>query len=232
MDKFSNNIHLRETETRKLGYTEEFKNWIHEHPGAINIFKELSEYIIGKNGSPLFSKNPVLFDEAEATILVDYFWEDKRFIYLKLKIDNETFFIKSEGIPFRGKGFEEFRNTHEVKEKLKGIKARVIDYQLGYEDVHGKSYFISRWDDNIISMRDTEFLLRKEIKQNESLQTPEGYKRADEIEDKLKSLEQRVAELKNILKDYHDLGDTNIFYDQQNDEMVLLDLFKRPQNLY
>lgn len=228
MERSPNKIHTRETETKKLGYTQDFKDWMREYPQGIKFFKELSQKIYEE---PAMSGREFEYEGAEVAVIKDYYWNSDRYLYLKIKFEGEVFFVKSEGIPSRGKGHTEFVNAVEVEEKLKGLKARVIHYQLGYEDSHNRSYFVSKWDENIRDMREVKNSLEDDILRNEALDTSEGYARADEIEKLLESLQNRVSEIRALLPEYHDLTEMNIFYDSTTDEIVLLDLFKTSQNI-
>lgn len=218
-------ITTTETENRQLGYSEDFKEWIREHPGAIALFKELSVKIKDKE-KPVKVGEVVDHEGVRATILKNYVWDDKRFIYFKLEIAGKTFFVKSEGVPHRGKGFTEFINSVEAQERLKDFKARTIRYKLGYQDSNRESFFVSEWENDIMPVDEYEGRLGLQSR------STEDESEARELESKLRDLNKRLEEIRDLLKDFHDLEDYNIFYDPNTDEIVLMDLFKTPQDLY
>lgn len=218
-------ITTTETENRQLGYSEDFKEWIREHPGVIALFKELSNKI-KESSKPIKNWETLEHEGIKANVLKDYIWDGKRFLYLKVEVDGKKFFVKSEGVPHRGKGFTEFINSAEVQDRLKDLKARTIRYKLGYQDSKRGSFFVSEWENNIMPVSAYKDRINLQLK------SIEDESEARELESKLSNLEKRLEEIRDLLKDFHDLEDYNIFYDPNTDEVVLMDLFKTSQDLY
>lgn len=139
-------IHKHETARRQLGYTPSFKEFIHENPGIIKSLNNITSYFTNE----LVVHNGDVFQEGglTATIVKTRIFEDKPFFYFKIDNGTQAFFVKSEGAPARGKGYEELLNTAKVRERIKDIPGvDVVDFELGYQDNKKGSYFVSEWKD-------------------------------------------------------------------------------------
>jgi len=201
---------------KSLAYTKDFKEWIKSHLGVIAVFKKLSKELI-EVPNPEVNLLGKVFQEGPitATVIKAYTWDKKTWIYFKLEIDGETFFVKSEGVPYRGKGYEEFKNTQRVIDRLKEVEGvEVVNPQLGYQDKSGRTYFISKWVDLP--------LLKNYIK---------NLQKEDSDSEEYLKLRDRVRSIQGMLPEFHDIADWNMFYDKNTGKIILFDLFTTPQDL-
>ena len=116
MKKFEGkNFVTRETETRKLGYAQEFKDWIKQNPGVIKRFLEALNS--GEIDRTLSTNKP--FRIGDATITLAELYPNRRGPRFKLRLGDKAFFIKIEKkVPDNLKfqyGYEEFLSTQKAK---------------------------------------------------------------------------------------------------------------------
>ncbi len=208
-------IHQLETENKGLAYTAEFKDFIHQNPGVIKSFNDLRGQL---DDMPIEDvKNGYFFqnNDLAATIVKAYIWAGQRFYYFKVEIGSQSFFVKSEGIPRRGKGYEEFSNLAKIKERIKDLPwAEVVDFQLGYQDNKSRSYFVSKW---LNLPRLVEYM-----------KTLSSKKDSDEVSEIMK----KEWDLQRLLPEFHDVMPYNMFYDPKKKKIYLFDVFINDQSIY
>ena len=213
----------RETETRKLGYAQEFKDWIKQNPGIIKRFlKALNSGEISK----AFSANKP-FQIGDITITSAELYFRIRGSRIKLKLGDKTFFIKIEKkISKHSKyqhGYEEFLSTQKAIELLEEIpNVEVCDFQLGYQD-DKFSIFVSSWID---FLRLDVYIDQLKIKAAKS--EPGAEEELKTLITTLKKicqiLEPSVLEKNRKTERYIDVREGNMFYDPQTKKIILFDL--------
>jgi len=238
----------KESEHRKIAYTEEFRNLIREYPGIIRRIREIlrSQELVNSEVGDVFE-----FDERFNGKVTRIKLEVKKnlkdgsmtFYYLKLDVDGGSFFIKSEFWPSRGKGYDEFVNTQDVKRRLKNLSwVGTVEHTFGYQEDGGQTFFISEWVDFPL-LRDYMVELRLKIEhlqlvhdrqapdksmdmwEQEAEELRKLRKQEEELEDKMRTLQE-------VLPEFHDLSSWNMFYDEENQKIYLFDLFKTDQSLF
>ena len=191
-----------------LEYASEFKELIRQHPGAIATFRKLEteareklktegvwDYVFEENGV-----NLKLLDSLGS--------------YFKVEMDGHAFFVKRtkgfyEAIGVKSEGVDEYRSAQEAQHALEGIKnVEVIDFQLGYQDGKGGTYFVSKWLDYPKLNRYLATLTSKE-----------------DLELKTR-LEQRIRNIITHLQQkwFVDAWDQNMLYDPLTDKIIVFDV--------
>lgn len=136
----------------------------------------------------------------------------KRF-YFKLNLQGHDYFVKktsSKQLKEFGGGANELIVMNQAKSLLAGLQGvRVAGYKLGYQDKE-YSYLISDYNENLAVTLE-QYLLSEPIN----------------IDD----IEKRVEKIKKILQPhFQDVKDYNMSYDKDTDEIVIFDLFTKPQS--
>ena len=206
--------------TKDIAYTREFRDLIRKDPKVIAHFKNLLDRL---NNIPLqelqreMGSETFAEDSITARLINTYQWDEEssRVYYFQLTIGEEQFFVKSEGVPWRGKGYDEYINTNEVKKRLKEMPwADTVEFMLGYQDKKGKTLYVSKWQ-NLPILREYMSGLDSEDDQSE-----------------LRELDQKVRQLQSLLPEFHDLTKQNMFYDARSKKIILFDLFTESQDLH
>ncbi len=190
-------LNLRETNSRQLGYTQDFADFVGNNQKVLHTSYDLIHEIL----SGLRKSSPVMQLERDGVSVsfIDHEVTNKHF---KVESGDKTFFVKREAIWhektlfFRGhNAYNEIISSRRARELLKGLPGvRVINFQLAYRNKK-ESFFVSTWAD------------------------------LSEIDSKLlKKLESRIAVIKQRLKGYQNIVESNMFYDAHTDEIVLYDL--------
>lgn len=205
---------------KDIGYTHEFRDFIKKDPKVIADFKHLWKRLDDIRISDLRSESVTqTFTEGSihARVINTYQLEEEsnRVYYFQLTIGGESFFVKCEGMPFRGKGYEEYKNTSEVRERLKEIPwVDTVEFMLGYQDEEGRSLYVSKW----LNLP----LLNEYIS---------GLDQFDNRQD-IQELNRKVGELQKLLPEFHDLTKRNMFFDPESKKIILFDLHTKSQDLY
>ena len=204
------------TEHKKLAYTEDFKEWIKANPGVIEDFNQLIAKLDTIPLSTIGLKNVqnkevVTEGPITATIIDTYTSRfGKRYYYFKLDIGEDSFFVKSKpktAINTKGEGYDEFKSTSEAKQKIKDIPwVEVIEFQVGYQDNKGNTFFVSKWRD--LPRLDLHIKDLRDKGQN------------SEVAD----LSEKVGKLRELLPDFLDFKAHNMMYDPEAGKIVLFDL--------
>lgn len=197
---------------RALEYVDEFKEIIREHPGIMRTFKSLEKQAdksLMENGQWEQS-----FEEDGVTIkLLDSLGK-----YVKADIEGNSYFIKrekghySKTIP--SYGADEFRSTNLLKKMVENEPdVETVDFQLGYQDDEGTTYFISKW---VYAPRMREYLLQL------SAASEEGDEEARKLRE---ALVKRVSTLDTFLKEqgFVDISENNMFYEPETGKIMLFD---------
>ena len=88
---------------------------------------------------------------------------DNVFYHLKLDVDGQQFFVKSEVWEHRGKGHEEITNSEDARKRLQEIPwVDTVEYKMGYQDDNNQTFFVSEWIKHPM-LRDYMEELRKKI---------------------------------------------------------------------
>lgn len=137
-------------------------------------------------------------------IKVTYFQERNWSRNFRIEMNGDTYFLRKE--LGRGTGHQAMASFEEATSRFKDRKdIRLIDYQLGYTDNQGSDYFLAKWE-NLPVMAD--------------------YLRQDLSDSEREELAHRLTYIYETLEDYKDVTTYNMFYDQENKQIVLFDLQK------
>lgn len=215
-------LHTKVSEKKQLAYLPEFKDQIKEYPHAIKIFLDAIETMNTNKAEP---------DSEEAVIenngvRVELILRLESPIY-KVRVGDVEYFVKSDSM--RGPGihpYNEVLDSEEARHKL--LKAqmegvRVIDYQLGFQN-GSERFYVAKWFDGKLLNYFTDRLkspLFRTIENDRRPKTDDEIKTDREL---LRSLEKKVAEIRDLFPNYSDLLDYNMFYDEDNGDIVLFDL--------
>jgi len=204
----------RETETRKLAYDEDFRAWMKEHPRAMKTFLEIVHSHEFKN-----AKEGDVFERGEimVTAIGQHSYRGPR---LKLELAGSNFFVKIEkesqeqGFAW---GHKEFVDSQKAKELLAGLSGvEVYESQLGYQ-TEKESFFVSKWIDLPGIQEYMDMLIDNDEEGNE---------------EKVFELRKKNREIHEVLKDFFDINDYNMFYDPQTDKIILFDISRPPMGIY
>lgn len=194
------NIKSAETNTRELIYETDFRNWLRERKG-------LPESTIGLL-EQVETINEKKCKENLCATCIDINREGNELFSksFKIEIGNSKFFLKVESGDVENEGAsEEINDTILAKETLKSsnlIGVRVVKSLLGYSDKNGKSYYVAEWIDLPIL--------------DEILDTFDNKKKENILE--------RLEGIRETLEGYREVSPSNMFYDEEKDEIVLFDL--------
>lgn len=221
-------LNVRESQTKFLAYTDEFKEIIasHDHllKDCVDFFKQMDQVRaeqLQQEGGEIKIGNNVFWINSYSKDPVDETETGARVMTFRVKTsEGQDFFVKA--IKGGESGYEEIRSSEKMKEIVKSFhKVKVVDYLVGYTDENGNSYFVSRWvdaspiDSYLSQLRVDSRKLNAEGENGE----------AQILTDKHASLEKRFEDLKKALQpitfdfDFH-----NVFYDEKTDEIILFDL--------
>ena len=240
----------KESEHRKIAYTEEFRNLIREYPGIIRRIREIlrSQELVNSKVGDVFEFDE-RFNGKITRIKLEVKMNEKdgstTFYHLKLDVDGNSFFIKSEFWPRRGKGYDEFINTEDVRKRLENLSwVGTVEHKFGYQEdgEQRTNFFISEWVDFPL-LRDYMGELRLKIEdlqlehdrqapdksigmwEEEGEELRKLRKQKEELEDKMRTIQE-------VLPEFYDLWSWNMFYDEKNQKIYLFDLFKTDQALF
>jgi len=196
-------IHQHETGNKQLAYTSEFKEFIHQNPGAVRSFEAIINRVNGSdaNRGDVFQEGDI-----KATVVTLRSTIREEYYFFKVEIGDKKFFVKCEkGSGLRG--YEEFSSSAEARELLKDMQdVEVVDFQLGYQDAHGNSYFVSRWQD-----------LPTLVEYLDELNSSRRDSEAAELYTKVKAIRE-------VLPSFSDIAVWNMFYDAAKKKFYLFDL--------
>ena len=227
------NLHTSENENRKLAYVSEFKDWIKEHPGALSTARKLIEMV--ETQAPTEELNEwwnfypdkgfthkffnKAFTEDEISVFLTH-WSQEGSHGYRVIVGEDEFFVKRE----QGKrelfgkmgGYEEGLDTIRAKELLAAQSGvDVVDFMLAYEDKQKDiRYFVAPWVNMPLLI---DFLSKKELSSDVKNELAARFKRAAEI---LETPDEKGL-------GYFEVLDTNAFYDQENDKIILFDLNRK-----
>lgn len=199
-------ISQHETANRRLAYTEDFKKIISENPGVLKSFRIIEEKLFeGK------LEVGDIFIEGELKVtIISYEGRDyhpgahNRKKHLKVEIGSDKFFVKYlPGYFEKGLGFDEFNSLQKVKELLRDFEnVEVIDFQLGYQDNKGSTYFVSKWLDYVRLM---------------------DYRTQDKLEKAyIYNLMSKLHEVLDV--DFNDFGSNNVLYSPIEQKFFIFDI--------
>ncbi|MEY2701425.1 MAG: hypothetical protein RLY43_45 [Bacteroidota bacterium] len=221
------NFGLRQN--RELEYTEEFREFLRNNPGALKSFLKLEKEIEENSTAILESREEKVFEDENVKITPLYKAIEDRNLYsvingrdkipansfCKVEIGDRAYFVKTIpgyfNNPEESTGTDEFRTIMKAKETLSGLEdVEIVEPQLGYRDKNtDRTYFVSEWKDlpNIATF----------LKSVTSTGEPKkGYRLINRFMD----IEARLSAVG--IKDVHT---TNMFYDESTDKIYLFDLF-------
>lgn len=209
------NVIESESAFRKLKYVESFKKVVSEHPKLISSFLKYKNMIKkSKNNSDQIKEEnkSVEVDGIKISLVSKaYNNHETQGSYYKVETDKEAFFVKTiPGFFTNGLGQEELSSLSNAKNLLKDvIGVEVVDFQLGYDDVHNTTYFVSKWQDE-------GFL-------DDYLSSLKGRQQNPQYA----NLKKRFAKIQKILIRFADVEMHNIFYNPKTDILTIFDIHHR-----
>ena len=203
---------------KRFAYTLNFKEFVHAHPKMIAAFKKLeSEVALAQHNhtarlGDVFKSEDVRITLINNTGTTDFSMNNPG-IYMKVDASGESFFVKRIYGYHPNKewslGVAEFESMQKAKEALKGLpKVEVVDFQIGYENGRDSTYFVSKWIEDGILLR-------------------EYFKESDLNEDERQKLIMRYRAIKYRLTAKHsfiDVGEHNIIYVPDTDMLFVFDV--------
>lgn len=206
--------------SRMLGYSFDFKNFVRENPGFLSTAKKLiSDIESGRlNSNEVHEANGVLVNRPP------YFRTDKSYGY-RVEFDGQSFFVKTPRGWWGEGGKKEFDSSKHAEEILKDIPwVDVVEFQLGYTDIKGKKYFVSKWVDGPVSLYDYRAGLMNIVIDIQSARTTKEERNNASM--KIKNIDEKIGLLRSRLKDFWEVADWNMFYDVDKDRIILFDLYE------
>jgi hypothetical protein len=193
-----------ERQGRKLWYEKNFREWLKENKHLPDNIENLVRSI-QKKGETAHA------DDIEIEC-IDVNEEDGALYSksFKVTVGDQKFFLKleNESIAEEG-GFQEMESTLLAKDEIEAVKTqgvKVIEPLWGYEDQkENKSYYVAEWSD----LPTLDEILTEYEKQNSK---------------KAAELLKRIYAIQKILQGYREISPANMFYDKENDEIILFDL--------
>ena len=203
MEKYIN----RETETRKLVYGVDFRQWMKEHPEAV---KDFLDFVNGEEFTDSKEGDVIETDKMRVTVLqkeqMDQHTDEDRGPRFKFEVEGEIFFIKMEKV--WAKGHEEAMSTERARKLLKNIpKVEIYEPQLGYQ-TDTQSFFVSKWID-LPLLR----IYMDKLSDDNKKEKAERHR-----------LYLRSLEITKVLEEFHDANFLNMFYDSDTDTIILFDI--------
>lgn len=207
--------HKLEEPHREMEYADDFKKFIADNPGALKSFLTL-EKEIGERRKEGKLKFDDVFDDGD--LRISFIIKDSSYLpnlgkYFKVEINGQAFFVKKTPAhylhPDSTHGIAERRSLEKAKELLKDLEnVEMVDFQLGYKDQNGKTYFVSKFLD-LPTLAETYRQLSKS-------------KKGLEKKEKLKA---RVEKIEEIFRYNHfiDFHVSNILYDEKTEKFYLFD---------
>jgi hypothetical protein len=217
------NIEISQTERKQIAYTDEFKNWIQDHPGTIKAFKQLETELAAQDPESGWEINLSVETEGATLTLVHYFVRGKIYIF-KVEAGDKTYCVKkaaepseaSEHPPVGHDAFNEIKALAEAKELLKNVEGvEVADFHFAFRDSQGNNYLVLRW----YELTQVEVFLADSEEGGSLLQS----KKSTEL---AKSIRKRIRIIRDTLKDFYDVKTHNMFYDPDRDKVIVFDLHK------
>jgi hypothetical protein len=192
----------RVTATKQLVYTESFKQFVKEHPGAVAEAEKLIT-------TALDTRNDGLLTSEDGTVSVERLKRNPAPAF-ELRVGDERFFVKCEGFYSKHGGYNEFKSNEVAQELLKKLpNVEVVPAQLGFSDAR-QHYFVAKWQGD---MQEAMYYLY----------TPDRHKISLLEQEELK---KRVVEIQQALGDFVDVSDHNMFYDPETKKIFVFDLHR------
>ena len=216
-------IFQKESLSRKLSYTASFKEVVARYPKLFGIFQDLEKRMKDRIQAGQLSVGDFLEDEGvKVTLIEKPQIANKQPLgsYLKVEVNGEAFFVKTvPGFYSEGAGTKELVSLKKAKKLLKDLKdVEVVDFQLGYQDNKGTTYFVSKWEDGIVL---ENYLQELEIRIGQA----GDVKLAHDITVEQGRLMARFEEIHLLLEDrFSDVSEGNIFYNPKTQKLTVFDV--------
>ena len=198
------------TDKKQLAYEFEFKDFIRMHPGIIDSFNKILSDIELSDVEKYMAGSKFEDGKLKLTLVRMTRVSSTHTLAFKAEVGKEVLFVKVEK-NYRGvQGFSEYQSARKAKNILKDIAwVEVIEPKLGYQDESGRSYFVSKWL---------------------NLPRLDHYMLASASEQEKRNLQKEAEEIEELLPNFHDMGEYNMFYDPVRKKIVLFDLDERSEN--
>jgi hypothetical protein len=204
-----------QTPHKKLTYVESFKDFFSENPGVISAFLKFEKDAKYVNESGYYEVEYGAsrdFNDVRITSIQKSHANapSSPGSYFKVETKDGDFFVKTiPGFHGKGMGASELSSLSKAKGLLKDIKGvDVVDFQLGYEDDKGKTYFVSKWQDGVVF--------------DEYLESTGGASNPNNLE-----LIDRYQDIAVALRRFADVWEHNVLYDQKTDKLMVFDVHHR-----
>jgi len=199
-----------ESPYKKLAYTKEFQKFFDAHPNAFRLFHGIEATLDQQDILEVSKTKNFIINGIPVEVIRAFEYQGQKHYFLKVTLDGQSFFVKSEGTTWRGKGFDEFNNTEKARKSLADIPwVKVVDALFGYQDDEGATYFVSKW---------LPFPLLQDYLRNIP-RTPEG-------QEEERRLLEKVNQLRAKLPGFEQVMPHNMLYnsDPKEEKIYLFDL--------
>ncbi len=198
------NVRRIEDDKWKLGYTDEFKQFVHQHP---SIIRDVVERLSKIANDP---KTPEGFRVEEGEIIIALEKRRLKSNIYSIQAHGRKFFLKMSRYA-KEQAYDEFVDSSEAKKRIAEVMANlpipveVVDYQLGFTQ-GGLNFFVAPWMDLV------------DVSEYQKTLTSLGQKR---------DFDQTLMILFEIFKDYVDFRILNMAYNPATNKIVIFDLQKK-----
>ncbi len=197
-------IKIIKGQTREIAYSNDFKNWVREHPQALSkVLGCINQVLISKEEGT-YKVDHAEFDDTSVDLINHGFGDS-----FKVRVRNDSFFVKRDNFRESG-GVKEFESSMKAKDKLKGLfNVEVVEYQLGYTNKKtGEKYYVARWVSGMEKAEKHAFI--PDVNPNGN-----------------RELSNRIDVIKERLKGFWDVNAGNMFYDPKSKKILVFDLENR-----
>lgn len=215
-------VFQKESPYRKLTYTQSFKEMVVKHPRLLSIFQDLENKMKDKIQTRKAFVGSSLEDKGIKITVIDKSQSANNKplgAYFKVGIGGEAFFVKTvPGYYDLGKGAKELASLNKAKELLKDLKdVEVVDFQLGYEDNKGTTYFVSKWEEGLHLDDYSAELASKEHRTKDE-------KLVHNLASEHAELFARFKEIRLLLSRFVDVSEHNILYNPKTKKLKVFDV--------
>ena len=205
-------ITSKESISRQLAYTAEFKSFVGDHPGTLTKVRVMIKALLHDKKGARAEESGIVVEKVQPSP------------YFKVTLADKSFFVKVRRHIMTGENLEEFRALARLKEMYKdNPKVEVVNFQLAFTSWN-ENYFVAEWDDRFVKNLNTYLRELAETSQQTADNTA--------LQKHVKDLGSRVNEIARQLEQagFYDYGPVNMAYDPQTDTIILFDILFHRQN--
>ena len=207
-------ITSKESISRQLAYTAEFKSFVGDHPGTLTKVRVMIKALLHDKKGARAEESGIVVEKVQPSP------------YFKVTLADKSFFVKVRRHIMTGENLEEFRALARLKEMYKdNPKVEVVNFQLAFTSWN-ENYFVAEWDDRFV--KNLAVGLEQRIQTGIAVQTADN----TALQKHVKDLGSRVNEIARQLEQagFYDYGPVNMAYDPQTDTIILFDILFHRQN--